>query len=57
MECSYCSSPVQVHDPVYLSVTPGGDPTAQFCDYGCLVAHIEAEELATESADKWFSRD
>jgi hypothetical protein len=53
MDCSDCGWPVQAHEPVYRSTTPGGDPTTQFCNYGCLAAHIEAEELVTDTACKW----
>lgn len=52
-DCTFCGRPVETHDPLYLSETPGGEPTSQFCNYGCLSAHIDATDLATGSACEW----
>ena len=60
-DCTYCGCDVEAHDPVYVerearepegdrASTEGGDErrrTGQFCNYGCLSAHIEVEGLAT----------
>ncbi|GGN99485.1 MULTISPECIES: hypothetical protein [Haloarcula] len=53
MECTYCGRPVEDHDPLYLSAEAGGTPTAQFCNYGCLSAHVDAEDLTTGAACEW----
>ena len=51
--CTYCECPVENHDPLYLSSSPGSEPTAQFCNYGCLSAHIEEEALSTGTSCEW----
>lgn len=53
MDCTYCGCSVDAHDPLYLSADPGGEPTAQFCNYGCLLAHIETAELAVGTSCNW----
>jgi Lon protease-like protein len=45
MECTYCGCAVEAHNPVAVEQREGGR-TKEFCNYGCLAAHIEAEELA-----------
>ena len=49
--CTYCGCDVEAHDPVVVfeGSTADGDPTGRFCNYGCLVAHVDAEGLATGS--------
>lgn len=51
MECTYCGCAVEAHDPVYVEETVDGERTltGQFCNYGCLGAHIEEEGLATDA--------
>ncbi len=47
-ECAYCGCSPQAHDPVYVTASPpaeASDPDA-YCNYGCLAAHIDAENLA-----------
>ncbi|WP_164509630.1 hypothetical protein [Haloarcula limicola] len=53
MECTYCGLPVEDHDPLYLSTAPESEPTAQFCNYGCLATYIDEEELTTGTACSW----
>jgi len=53
MDCTYCGCSVEAHDPLYLSTDPGDDPTAQFCNYGCLAAHIEASDLTVGTTCNW----
>jgi len=53
MDCTYCGCAVEAHDPVYLSATPDGEPSSQFCNYGCLAAHIDAADLTTDTACNW----
>ncbi|WP_248897956.1 hypothetical protein [Haloplanus halobius] len=45
--CTYCGCDVTAHDPVYVEATADGErvPAGQFCNYGCLAAHIEEEGL------------
>ncbi|WP_192498347.1 hypothetical protein [Halorussus halophilus] len=49
LDCTYCGCDVEAHDPVYVEERVEGarEQTGQFCNYGCLSAHVEAEELAT----------
>ncbi|WP_406600161.1 hypothetical protein [Haloarcula terrestris] len=54
-DCTYCGSPVEDHDPLYVSESPDGEPTGQFCNYGCLSAHIDDEGLTTGTACEWSS--
>jgi hypothetical protein len=53
--CTYCGSDVERHDPVSVEETEDGDrvPAGQFCNYACLSAHIEEEELATGACCQW----
>lgn len=45
--CDYCGCDVTVHDPVYTFADEvGTDRRGQFCNYGCLAAHIQREGLA-----------
>ncbi|MDS0261667.1 hypothetical protein NDI56_19880 [Haloarcula sp. S1CR25-12] len=53
MDCTYCGCAVEAHDPVYLSREPGDEPTSQFCNYGCLSAHVETAGLTTGTACHW----
>jgi len=53
--CTYCGCDVTTHEPVTVTEGVGrGDdagrvPAGQFCNYGCLVAHVEAEGLVEGS--------
>ncbi|GAB3326277.1 hypothetical protein GCM10027355_29290 [Haloplanus salinarum] len=46
--CTYCGCDVTAHDPVYVETVEDGDrvPAGQFCNYGCLAAHVDTEGLA-----------
>lgn len=46
--CTYCGCDVSDHDPVFVAELIDGErtQTGKFCNYGCLVAHVEAESLA-----------
>ena len=48
-DCAYCGCDVHAHDPVFVSEgSPGdGSDVAGFCNYACLVAHVEAAGLTT----------
>lgn len=46
-DCTYCGCRVEAHDPVYVEKREDGErvPAGQFCNYACLVAHVEREGL------------
>jgi hypothetical protein len=48
-DCTFCGCAVAAHDPVYVEErseeTGERVPAGSFCDYACLVAHVEAESL------------
>lgn len=46
--CTYCGCDVTAHDPVYVEEVADGErlPAGQFCNYGCLAAHVDAAGLA-----------
>ncbi|WP_265108041.1 hypothetical protein [Halosolutus halophilus] len=52
---TYCGRDVEAQDPVVA--TEGRDAsegrTSQFCNYGCLVAHVDAETLTDGDACEW----
>jgi hypothetical protein len=54
-ECSYCGSNIERHDPVFVAETDDGQrvPSSQFCNYACLSAYIEEEELTSGAACEW----
>ncbi|WP_227375302.1 hypothetical protein [Haladaptatus halobius] len=47
--CSYCGRDIDDHRPVFVDERLDGTRrrTGQFCNYACLSAHIEDEELTT----------
>lgn len=53
--CTYCDSDVDRHDPVYVEETTDGErtPAGRFCNYACLAAYIEEEELTTDACCQW----
>ena len=47
-DCAYCDCDVTAHDPVVVSEgIDAGDAGQPFCNYGCLAAYIDAENLTT----------
>ncbi len=46
-DCTYCGCAVEAHDPVYVAEREDGErrPAGAFCNYACLVAHVEREGL------------
>lgn len=46
-DCTYCDQSIEVHDPVFVSETIDGERVSagQFCNYACLSAHIEENDL------------
>lgn len=49
-DCVYCGCAVEAHDPVYAD---HADETYPFCNWACLVAYVEREELSTGTACEW----
>ena len=47
--CTYCGCDVHAHDPVFVSVgKPGaGSDVDAYCNYACLVAHVDEAGLTT----------
>jgi len=48
-DCTYCGSDVDAHDPVFVAEREDGErrPAGRFCNYACLVAYVDAEDLTT----------
>jgi len=54
-DCTYCGSDVSEHDPVFVDERDDGErvPAGRFCNYACLSAHVEAEDLVTGACCRW----
>lgn len=54
-DCTYCGSDVERHDPVSVAdgVNPDPGQSRRFCNYACLAAYIEDEELVYGAACEW----
>ena len=52
--CAYCDSAIFDHDPLCVRdcADDCGSPT-YFCNYACLSAHIDAENLTTGDCCEW----
>lgn len=44
--CTYCGCDVTAHDPVYVREGADRTPAGRFCNYACLVAHVDERDLA-----------
>ena len=53
MDCTYCGSDVDRHDPVFVSESRDADRSDPFCNYACLSAHIDEENLVAGAACEW----
>lgn len=53
--CTYCGSDLAAYEPVYVEETSDGErvEAGQFCNYGCLSAHIDEACLADGAACEW----
>jgi len=49
--CTFCGSDVSAHDALSLEGADG--PIGQFCNFACLSAHIDAENLVVDDACNW----
>lgn len=52
-DCTYCGSTVEDHDPVFLTEGTDNVPAGSFCNYACLAAYIDQEELTEGAACQW----
>jgi hypothetical protein len=45
--CTYCGADITLHEPVYVQEPEDGErvTTGQFCNYACLLQHIEEADL------------
>jgi hypothetical protein len=50
--CTYCGSEVEVHDPVVVTEGMGdhAEPAGHFCNYACLLQHIQEADLTLGAA-------
>lgn len=53
VECTYCGSDVTRHDPIVVRDFDDDALLGRFCNFACLHAHIEAEDLAVGDACEW----
>jgi hypothetical protein len=54
-DCVYCGSDLETYEPVYVEETYDGErvDVGGFCNYACLSAHIEANELTYGASCSW----
>jgi len=52
--CAYCGSLIFEHDPICVRDCEAdcGSP-AYFCNYACLAAHVDEENLTAGNACEW----
>ncbi|WP_254831710.1 hypothetical protein [Haloglomus salinum] len=54
--CTYCDAPVENHDPVCVCECDDGTGSsidARFCNYACLVQHVEEAGLTLGASCEW----
>jgi hypothetical protein len=52
--CAYCDSAIFDHDPICVrDCTEDCGSPSYFCNYACLSAHIDAENLEVGAACEW----
>ena len=52
--CAYCDSRIFDHDPICVrDCTAGCGLPSYFCNYACLSAHVETENLTAGDACEW----
>jgi len=53
--CTFCGSDLAAYDPVYVEETRESERNAVggFCNYACLAAYIEENELTYGAACAW----
>ena len=52
---TYCESDLAAYEPVFVEETVDGGRVAagEFCNYACLVAHIDESGLVDGTACEW----
>ena len=53
IECRYCGSDVDCHDPVFVREGIDRADAGAFCNYACLRSHIEEAGLEEGAACEW----
>ena len=50
--CTYCGSDLDAYQPVFVDERRDGEriPRGQFCNYACLSAYVDEEELVYSDA-------
>lgn len=53
--CTFCGSDIWRHDPVFVEEagSDGRVPAGRFCNYACLIAHVDAEGLEVGASCAW----
>ncbi|MFB6311262.1 MAG: hypothetical protein ABEH64_08805 [Salinirussus sp.] len=52
--CAFCGCRIFDHDPICVrDCTAGCGNPSYFCNYACLSAHIDAENLTTGATCEW----
>lgn len=53
--CTYCGCEIAAHEPVFVNERDDGErvQTGQFCNDGCLWAHIDEQDLAVGTTCEW----
>jgi len=52
--CAYCDSRIFDHDPICVrDCTDDCGSPLYFCNYACLAAHIDEDDLTAGDACKW----
>lgn len=56
-DCRYCGCEVEAHDPVFVSESSPDAEPHPYCNYACLVQHVEQEGLMTGTSCNWEPAD
>lgn len=51
--CTYCGADADAHDPLRLDDPETGETLGYFCNYACLSAHVDEENLTAGDACEW----
>jgi hypothetical protein len=53
MDCAYCDSAVEEHDPVYVSEGAVDADPMPFCNYACLTSYVDKRGLTDGASCNW----
>ncbi len=53
MDCVYCDSAVEAHDPVYVAEGAIDAEPMAFCNYACLTSHVDQQGLTEGACCNW----